>query len=313
MPRPPGHIPLPTEFTGPLRARAADCGPDGATWLAALPRLTAEVLQEWALEADGAPWHGNCAVVYPVRRQGEPLALKLTWPHREAAQEGRTLGLWSGRDAVRLVASDPHRWALLLERLEPRDLSGSGFLDQAETLGALAASLDRPAPPWVPRWSTELEDLLSWIERTLQSDTRPGFPPRLLREARRIALLIRAFDTRETPRLVHSDLHQYNVLWRADPGRWVAIDPKPLAGPAALALAPTLWNQWSRTGTADDLRTHLNLRLEVWCEAAGVEADLARQVTLLRLVQVAQWSITASPQGPELTTLVTIAKAMLPG
>ena len=35
------------------------------------------------LEVDGRPMHGYNSLVVPVRRDSEPLALKVTWPERQ--------------------------------------------------------------------------------------------------------------------------------------------------------------------------------------------------------------------------------------
>lgn len=317
---------------------------NGSDWLASLPRLIDELMDRWSLTLDDkAVRHGHAALVLPVRREGgygapaEPLALKVTWPHREAREEGRTLGLWSGRRAVRLVAQDPHRWALLLERLDPTDLSTLDPLDQADALGALARALDRPAPPWAPSWTVELDTLMRRIDLALDAapgdaSHTPAMPPRLLREAHRIARMLSEAAQHTGGRLVHSDLHQYNVLRRrggysgSSPegtGRyaeheWVAIDPKPVAGPLSMALAPMLWNQWGAARATGDLRGHLNARLDTWCDAAGIDPDEARLVTLVRAVQVAteladDGAGATTGSGPYPTRVVTVAKAMLPG
>ena len=45
--------------------------------------------------------------------------LKLSYPHRESLQEADALERWDGDGAVRLLARDDARNALLLERCEP--------------------------------------------------------------------------------------------------------------------------------------------------------------------------------------------------
>ncbi len=54
---------------------------------------------------------------------GTPAVLKLTNPHRESEQEADALERWDGDGAVRLLARDDERNALLLERCEPGDVS----------------------------------------------------------------------------------------------------------------------------------------------------------------------------------------------
>lgn len=288
---------------------------DPEEWLDNLPAIVAETCERWGLRPDGPAGHGHAALVVAVRREdGSPAALKVSWPHDEAREEGRTLVLWGGHSAVRLLGADPHRWALLLEWLDPTDLTGVPVLEHCETLGRLAGALDRPAPPWAPRLSDHLHQLVDDIE-ALRGD--PGasqqFPRRLLDQAAGLASDL-AGEPEIDARLVHTDLHQMNVLWRPDPGQWVAIDPKPMAADPAFVVAPALWNVWERTAAAHDIRTHLNLRLEVLCEAAGVDSDRARALSMVRMVRNALWDLRAPEPSPDyVTRMVTICKALLPG
>ena len=72
------HVPdsLRRAVTG--RAPDAPGDPDGDTWLGRLPRLVDDHLDRWDLTVDGAPWHGENALVLPVRRGREQAVLKLT-------------------------------------------------------------------------------------------------------------------------------------------------------------------------------------------------------------------------------------------
>ena len=65
--------------------------------------------------------------------------LKLFWPHREAEQEADALERWDGDGAVRLLARDDERHALLLERCEP----GSFLSTATDPLGVLIELLPR--------------------------------------------------------------------------------------------------------------------------------------------------------------------------
>ncbi len=58
------------------------------------------------LEVDGQPMHGYHSLVVPVSRDGEPPALKLTWPDRHMEEQMLALRLWDGLGAVRLVDAD---------------------------------------------------------------------------------------------------------------------------------------------------------------------------------------------------------------
>ena len=94
--------------------------------------------------------------------------LKVGWPHVDSAQEHLALRAWNGHGAVRLVAADPARGALLLERLDStRDL-GSVDIDEAcAIVGGLHRSLHVPAPPTIRSLAAHLEPYLAQLtERT---------------------------------------------------------------------------------------------------------------------------------------------------
>jgi hypothetical protein len=65
--------------------------------------------------------------------------LKVFWPHREAEQEADALQRWDGDGAVRLLARDDERHALLLERCEP----GVFLSNAADPVGVFVELLPR--------------------------------------------------------------------------------------------------------------------------------------------------------------------------
>lgn len=286
----------------------------GEDWLATLPRLVRELTEQWDLELTGPATHGYAALVLPVEHAEGPAVLKVAWPHPEARDEHRTLAVWGGRGAVRLRAADPSRWALLLERLDPRDLrSPVGILESCTVVGQLAALLDRPAPPWTTlRASEHLATLVTDLEALRLGEHAGSLPRRLLKRGRSLAADL-STEPGVDARLVHGDLHQENVLWRSDPGEWVAIDPQTIAADPAWVVAPALWNRWPEAAAAHDIRTHLTLRLEVLCDAAGLDPARARAFTEVRMLRNAVWDIQEGTASPEsLTRHVTLIKAFQP-
>lgn len=291
--------------------------PSAQEWLAGLPGLVDEALQSWQLRQDGRAWHGTAALVLPVRRSDAGAAvLKVVRPHPEARDEHLALRAWRGRRAVDLLAAAPARWTLLLQRLEAdRDLLSGSVLDSCAEIGGLLRDLDQPAPPWGHRLSTHLHALVADIDRA-QADPAAAhrFPRRLLQVARSLALE-QASSPDVDDRLVHGDLHQGNVLWSPDQGGWRAIDPQAVAGHPTFGVAPAVRNRWAEAQASPDLRTHLAARVDVVCDAAGLDVGRARAMTLLRSVRDALWALDfpARDTAQEITRAVTIAKVMLPG
>ncbi|MBB2890892.1 aminoglycoside phosphotransferase family protein [Flexivirga oryzae] len=294
---------VPTDFREWVQGRPAEPELSGDDWLARLPHWTAECADAWDLRADGPVWHGVCAVVIPCHRAGEPVVLKISWPHEEARLEHLALQHWAGRGAVRLLAADPSHWAMLLEPLQhDRNLNDVNLLEACEVIGGLMRRLDRPATPQFTRLSDEID---RWIP--LCRNGSPLVPRRLTEQA---ASTLEGLRDGCDGRLVHQDLHFENVL-AGEREPWLAIDPKPLSGEWAFAVAPLLWNRWTEATRADNLRAHLRLRLGVVAEAAGIDEDRALAWSLVRLVTNALWEAQEPHPGQtELSQWITVAKAM---
>lgn len=300
---------------------------DGDAWLAQLPRTVAGAMERWQLTRDHrAPLRsGYTALVVPVLRpRGDAGVLKVGWPHPEADHEHLALRAWDGRGAVRLLAADPASATLLLERLDAeRDLISGSVLDTTEALGHLLHLLDRRATPWAPRLSDHLARVAEELDRFgADPAAARAFPRRMVHQAASISrdLLAEtsAGDGGAHPldvALVHTDLHQGNVLWRPDPGEWVAIDPKAMAADAHWAVAPALWNRWDDALAAHDVRAHLRLRIGLLCEAGGLDEDRARAMAIVRLVDNAvRAARSADPAATAWADkAVTIVKAAQPG
>jgi streptomycin 6-kinase len=94
--------------------------PGGADWLDRLPLLASECAEEWKLRL-GAPFEpATISLVVPATLpDGSAAVLKVGFPEPESAGEPDALAAWEGRGAVRLLARDEARSALLVERCVP--------------------------------------------------------------------------------------------------------------------------------------------------------------------------------------------------
>jgi streptomycin 6-kinase len=221
---------------------AAAGSPDGRAWIAALPALSGHLARQWDLTVT-SEWvrHGYNAVVLPVTQSSRPLALKLTWPPGHAQGEAEALAAWRGRGAVKLVAADVPRGALLLERLDAsRSLAGIPLAQAAATAGALIRTLAIQAPPPVPALQAAARQLAATFAARQRSLGDP-VPGQWVTLAARLAAGLAGDPVRC---LVHTDLHYDNILASGRPGqRWVAIDPKAAAGAPERSVAELLWTR----------------------------------------------------------------------
>jgi streptomycin 6-kinase len=261
-----------------------------ADWVGRLPRLTDELLAEWGLAVDGLPMHGYCSLVVPVRTATLTTAvLKITYDGDvESEHEHLALQHWGGRGAVRLLRADPRRRALLLERLPQGDLRDLWDVEACEVVAGLYPRLHLPALP-------QLRTVASYVERwtaPLASLPRDApIPHRLV--AQTISLVRDLLADQGDLRMVHGDLHYFNVL-AADREPWLVIDPKPMAGDPHYEPAPMLWNRFDELGaprSGQSVRNGVRRRFHTLVDAAGLDEDRARDWVVVRMVLDAHWSI----------------------
>jgi streptomycin 6-kinase len=204
----------------------ADAGLTRDEWLPRVPQLLDECVERWQLRL-GEPYPAG-AVAHAIRADlpdGTPAVLKLSNPDREVEQEGDALERWDGDGAVRLLARDDERHALLLERCEP----GTSLAAAPYALDVLIGLLPR-------LWKSgegfhTLEDETTYwvgeIERNVRDRTLKHAALQYIRELA---------STQGEQVLLHQDLHGGNVL-AAQREPWLVIDPKPLAGEREFAVA----------------------------------------------------------------------------
>ena len=245
-------------------------GFEDQAWLARLPALAESCLTQWDLTVDGDAMHGACALVLPVRRaSGEPAVLKVTWPHDEAEHEATALSTWDGAGAVRLLAHDEQKWALLLERLDPTvTLEDEPLPEALAVIATLIRRLTRPGPPGV----RHLRDIAARWVHELPAENDGQLPDELVAQA---VAYCRELGPKAGNHLVNEDLHFQNVL-RGEREPWLAIDPKPVIGDREFGLVPLLWNRFDETAVVD--------RLTAVVDMAGLDHGLARRWTFVRAV-----------------------------
>jgi streptomycin 6-kinase len=200
-----------------------------AEWLTGVPALLDELAQSWGLTPGAAYAPGACGHALRVDlADGTPAVLKLCNPDRETLNEPDALERWDGDGAVRLLARDDTRHAMLLERCEP-----GTFLSAAQTedtLGVFVGLLPR-------LWKSgdgfaSLEDEAAiWIDEI----EREAHDPKLRDAA--LSYLRDLPSTQGEQVLLHQDLHGENVL-AAEREPWLVIDPKPLAGEREFSIGP---------------------------------------------------------------------------
>jgi streptomycin 6-kinase len=209
---------------------------EGRAWLEALPGLVDECAERWSLQVADPFGHGFASLAMPaILPDGGETVLKIQFPHRESDLEAAALEAWNGDGAIRLLAHDARRSALLLERARPgTHLTALGDPDGAlDVVIGLLPRLWRPAGAPFRTLADEAADLRSELIADWEATGRT-IDARLV-EASADALGDLAATQGEQV-LVNQDLHADNVL-RAEREPWLVIDPKPLAGEREFGVA----------------------------------------------------------------------------
>jgi streptomycin 6-kinase len=286
-------------------------GPDWAAWVDRLPALLAGLLEDWELTSDGLMMHGHVALVVPVRTAGgPPAALKVSFPDEESEHEHLALQRWGGRGAVRMLRADPHRSAMLLERLHQERLLEVWDLEACEIVAGLYGLLHVPALPqlrlltsYVERWAGEMQAL----------PRNARLPRRLVEQAISLSRDLVA-DPASVGTMIHGDLHYENVM-ASDRAPWLAIDPKPMSGDPHYELAPMLWNRFDEL--AGDVRDGVRRRFHALVDHAGLDEHRARDWVVVRMLNNACWCLQDPPEVQDptfteeyLTMCIAVAKAV---
>jgi len=222
--------------------------------------LAADVARDWELRL-GDPYPPGAAgyVVRAELEDGTPAVLKLQRSHREDEQEADALERWDGDGAIRLLARDDERHALLLERCEPGTPLSRGSDDPLGVLIELLPRLWQDASGF-----HTLADEVAWW----------GLDGEVGRLARELAA------SQGELVLVHQDLHGDNVL-AAQREPWLVIDPKPLAAEREFAVAPIV-----RSRELGHSQSEVLQRLDRLCAELGLDRERARAWTI---VQTTAW------------------------
>lgn len=241
-----------------------------AKWRTNVAELVTDCCERWDLRA-GEPYvPGVCGHVVRVEQaDGTPAVLKVFWPHHEAEQEADALERWDGNGAVRLLARDDERNAMLLERCEP----GSFLSTAADPVGVFVELLPRLWRSGDGFLSLEAETEI-WSEYTHET------PDHKFRDVA-LGLIRELAPTQGEQVLVNQDLHGENVL-AAQREPWLAIDPKPLAGEREFSVASIV-----RSSELGHSKRDVLYRLDRLCLELDLDRERAKGWTI---AQTIAWS-----------------------
>jgi streptomycin 6-kinase len=230
--------------------------PGGAEWLAELPRLAGEAIEQWGLSPE-QPLDAGFSLVVPA---GDVILKLNARNDPDVEHEAEALLRWAGRGAVRLLARDDERRALLIERCRPGTQLWT--LPDRQATQIAAGVLEQL---WVPadRLFRRLEDAAArWAEE---------LPARALDPAlvnRAVSFLLEAGPNQRESVLLHQDLHGGNVLL-SERG-WLAIDAQPMVGEREFDVASLIRDRRPTTKSA------MERRLAYLVDSLGLDPERTR-------------------------------------
>jgi len=166
-----------------------------------------------------------------------------------------------------------------------RDLTALPVLEACEVVATSYALLHLRAPP---RLRSLAALAAQWSERLSRLPTHNLAPRRYVEQAAALAAAFAA-DPATDGRLIHTDLHYFNVL-AADRQPWLVIDPKPLSGDPHYEVAPLLWNRWDEIEASSSVREAIRERFHAIVDAAGLDEDRARDWVVVREMVNVLWT-----------------------
>jgi streptomycin 6-kinase len=177
------------------------------------------------------------------RRDSRPVVLKVVGADGDESRSGEIVEAFAGRGVVRVY--EYAEGAMLLERLSPGDSLARLVLEgrDEEATDILADVIANMLPPrrpvagvpTVPEWAKAFDRYAASGDRQIPTD--------LLEEGRRVYSELCGSQSR--PRLLHGDLHHYNVFFDSQRG-WLAVDPKRVVGELEYEVGAALRNPYER-------------------------------------------------------------------
>jgi streptomycin 6-kinase len=204
-------------------------------------RRVAARIDAWRIVVDRQVETEGSVVVFG-QRGSQPVVLKVIRHHGDEWRSGDILNAFAGHGVVRVL--DYLEGAVLLERLRPGQslvrMAMDGNDDRAT--GILADIMGKMSPRAAAGTMPALREWGQAFERHAAGGDEQIRKP-LLEAARHVYFRLCASQSAE--RLLHGDLHHYNVLLDSERG-WLAIDPKGVVGEHEYEVGAALRNPYER-------------------------------------------------------------------
>lgn len=272
----------------------AICGRGGEEWLGRLPRLIGELEREWSVIVH-EPFPGiEFNFVAPATRGEEPVVVKLAPPYErtEIHAEAKYLRTRDGAGAVRLIAADRERRAIMIERAIPGQALFEVFKD--DPAGAVRPAIEvlRSVLRPPPQDMTDVGSLDTWFNN-FRRYRGTEFPKNYAEKA--FGIYERLSTQQDRIFYLHGDFHPGNVV-TSHRANYLAIDPKGIVGHIGYDLAVFLNNlQWWWKGESE-LPELVNFAIREFAASFGLTESEIREWAFAYMVIGAWWTFDDMPE-----------------
>lgn len=242
-----------------------------------------------------------------VTRDAQPLVLKVVKQQGDEWHSGKVLEAFAGNGVARVYEQAPG--AMLIERLRPGNslvsLALNGKDEKATNI--LAAVMQKMSAPEVPVLCATTQDWARGFDRYIASGDIQ-ISRHLVESGQRVYSDLSASQRRV--RLLHGDLHHYNVLYDSDRG-WLAIDPKGVAGELEYEVGAVLRNPFERPDLFASAST-VERRLKQFTSILNLDFERALAWGFAQAVLSAIWEIEDGSQVDSTNPALGLAHVIQP-
>jgi streptomycin 6-kinase len=295
-------------------------GASGDKWLTEIDAVIDACAASWGLVIEDAYADPSYQLVFRATGQeGCQLALKVGVPRTELRDEAVALRLWAGRGTVKIVAEDPDRGALLLERIDPGTQLAHVAVDDddaATVIGGKAFVRVAAAGEIGPNEDTSearaLPMLAIWADGFRRyAQAFPDNGPIDRSVIARAASIFGALNlSTSSYHVLHGDLHHHNIL-RSGPTDedWIVVDPKGVVGDPAFEAGAFLRNPVAAFGTGVNGAARTRRRVDILVATSGIDRERMLDWAWAGTVLSAVWCIESdAPDASLITWPMTVAQ-----
>lgn len=276
---------LPTEFINNVKRI---WGNEGLAWLQKLPELIEQFAAQWQLKE--IKHFDNLSFNYVAHAYSDlfknPVVLKIGMPDPSFIKERKALEFYNGDGAVKLLAYDSAKYAMLLECISPGTPLRSLFPahDDRAVEHACNAMKKLHAKPLTS--ATKFPTIDSWFSLfdTLE------IPHDLQSQVTQAKEFVKELAATPQPlHLLHGDLHHDNILRDAS-GDGIAIDPKGVIGEQAYEVGAFMCNP-AELCDQFDVSAILAHRLDQFSKILKIDRQRLAKACYARIILSACWTV----------------------